>query len=78
MPPLRERPDDLAPLVRILLDKRARTRKPKCTVAAEAMAILRLNIPWPGNVRELQNVIERALVLGTGTMMSRTFRRVSR
>jgi len=70
VPPLRERPDDLAPLVRCLLDKLgAKLRKPHCTIADEAMAVVRRHT-WPGNVRELQNVIERALVLGTGTVIS--------
>ena len=69
VPPLRERSDDLAPLVRHLLDKHAaKLRKPKCSVSAEAMAVIRRH-PWPGNVRELENVIERALVLGHGTVI---------
>jgi DNA-binding NtrC family response regulator len=69
VPSLRERPEDLAPLVRHLLDKQAaRLRKPHCTVSSEAMAVIRRHA-WPGNVRELQNVIERALVLGLGTVI---------
>jgi two-component system, NtrC family, response regulator HydG len=69
VPPLRERPDDLAPLVRYLLDKlAAKLRTPPCSVSAEAMAMFRRH-SWPGNVRELENVIERALVLGPGTMI---------
>jgi transcriptional regulator of acetoin/glycerol metabolism len=35
----------------------------------EAMAVIRRHT-WPGNVRELQNVIERALVLGAGTIIN--------
>jgi DNA-binding NtrC family response regulator len=70
VPPLRERPDDLEPLVRFLLDKHgAKLGKPGCTVTPEAMALLRRHT-WPGNVREMENVIERALVLGTGTVIS--------
>jgi DNA-binding NtrC family response regulator len=70
VPALRERPDDLAPLVRCLLDKLgAKLRKPHCTISDEAMAVVRRHT-WPGNVRELQNVIERALVLGTGTVIN--------
>jgi DNA-binding NtrC family response regulator len=71
VPPLRERPDDLAPLVRTLLDKHgARLRKPNCTFSDEAMSAIRRHA-WPGNVRELENVIERALVLGAGTVINR-------
>jgi two-component system, NtrC family, response regulator HydG len=69
VPPLRERSDDLAPLVRHLLDKlAAKLGKPECWVSAEAMAVIRRH-SWPGNVRELENVIERALVLGLGTVI---------
>jgi transcriptional regulator with PAS, ATPase and Fis domain len=64
VPPLRERPDDLLPLVHHFLDKHGRLLG-KCgsTVSKDAMAALRRH-RWPGNVRELENVIERALVLG--------------
>ena len=70
VPPLRERPDDLAPLVRHLLDKHGtKIGKPDCTVSDEVMAVLRRHT-WPGNIRELENVIERALVLGAGPLIS--------
>jgi DNA-binding NtrC family response regulator len=69
VPPLRERPDDLTPLVRYVLDKQgAKLGKPGCTVSAAAIQVLRRHT-WPGNVRELENVIERALVLGTGSVI---------
>ena len=64
VPPLRERPEDLVPLVALLLEKHCRRlgRGP-CSVSLEAMEALRRH-SWPGNVRELQNALERALVLG--------------
>jgi len=66
VPPLRERPDDLDPLVRHLLNKHGpKVGRCDCTVSDDVMAGLRRH-PWPGNVRELENVIERALVLGAG------------
>jgi transcriptional regulator with PAS, ATPase and Fis domain len=69
VPPLRDRPDDIEPLVRYLLDKHgAKLGKPGCTVSAQAMTLLRRHA-WPGNVRELENVIERALVLGGGKVI---------
>jgi len=69
VPPLRERTDDLVPLVRYLLDKHgAKLGKLGCTVSHEAMVELRRHT-WPGNVRELENVIERALVLGNGEVI---------
>jgi transcriptional regulator with PAS, ATPase and Fis domain len=70
VPPLRERPDDLESLVRYLLDKHgASLGKPGCSVSPHAMAALR-RYDWPGNVRELENVLERALVLGTGSVIA--------
>ena len=70
VPPLRERPDDLEPLVRHLLAKHgARLGKHDCSIASDALDVLRRH-RWPGNVRELENVIERALVLGAGTVIT--------
>jgi DNA-binding NtrC family response regulator len=70
VPPLRERPDDLEPLVTYLLGKHgAKLGKPGCTVAPEVLALLKRHT-WPGNVREMENVIERALVLGTGRVIN--------
>jgi DNA-binding NtrC family response regulator len=70
VPPLRERPDDLEPLIGYLLDKHgAKLGKSGCTVSPEAMAVLKRHT-WPGNVREMENVIERALVLGTGKVIN--------
>jgi DNA-binding NtrC family response regulator len=64
VPALRERMEDLLPLVGHFLDKHgARLGRPSCTVRIEALEALRRH-DWPGNVRELENVIERALVLG--------------
>jgi transcriptional regulator with PAS, ATPase and Fis domain len=66
VPPLRERPDDLVPLVRHFLEKHgALLGGSDRWVSSEAMAVLCRHC-WPGNVRELENVIERALVLGDG------------
>ena len=66
VPPLRERLEDLPPLIEHLLDKlSARLGLHGCTIAPEVMKTF-AEYPWPGNVRELENVIERALVLGSG------------
>jgi DNA-binding NtrC family response regulator len=70
VPPLRERPDDLEPLVRHLLHKHgAKVGRADGAVSDEAMAAIRRH-SWPGNVRELENVIERALVLGAGPVVT--------
>ncbi len=69
VPPLRERPDDLAPLVAHFLARHGRRLgRPEATVSLEAMELFRRH-SWPGNVRELENAIERALVLGRGPVI---------
>jgi DNA-binding NtrC family response regulator len=63
LPPLRERREDIPPLVEHFIQKYAgENQKEVRGVAPEAMALL-LDHPWRGNVRELENVIERAVVL---------------
>ncbi len=68
LPPLRERQDALAALVAHLLEQASglagRVLQPP---DAAALAGLK-SYPWPGNVRELQNVIERAAILGAGSL----------
>jgi DNA-binding NtrC family response regulator len=64
VPPLRERMEDLLPLIAHFLEKHGRRLgRTGCTLAPEAMTALRRH-HWPGNVRELENALERALVLG--------------
>jgi len=66
VPPLRERPEDVLPMARRLVDSASRRlnfRKIELS-AADEEALLRYS--FPGNVRELQNIIERAVVLGAG------------
>ncbi len=69
VPPLRERPDDLRPLVGHLIAKHARRLgRAGPQVDAGVMALLE-RYAWPGNVRELENTIERALVLGSNSVL---------
>ncbi|HEX5773504.1 MAG TPA: sigma-54 dependent transcriptional regulator, partial [Geomobilimonas sp.] len=63
IPPLRERVEDILPLVRFFLVKYCREMKrPLMTIAKNAMEALEL-YSWPGNVRELENVVERTVAL---------------
>jgi DNA-binding NtrC family response regulator len=63
IPPLRERHEDIAPLVQhILAALAARAGMSVPTVPRETLAQL-VEGEWPGNVRELANVLERALIL---------------
>jgi DNA-binding NtrC family response regulator len=66
LPPLRERREDIEPLVLFFLQRYAeQNRRDMRRVHAEAMRLLREH-DWPGNVRELQNYVERAVILGIG------------
>jgi transcriptional regulator with GAF, ATPase, and Fis domain len=67
LPPLRERKEDIPLLVHFLVRKfAARIGKRIDGVTEQAMRQL-VDYPWPGNVRELENVLERAVILATGT-----------
>src|SRR5437899_1417052 len=66
LPPLRERREDIPPLVAHFVPRlSAELGRPVRSVTPEALAILE-PYHWPATVRELENVIERALVLGSG------------
>jgi DNA-binding NtrC family response regulator len=63
IPPLRERPEDIAPLATHFVDVLSRDlRQPTREIAPAAMAALE-RYTWPGNARELRNVLERILLL---------------
>ena len=69
LPPLRERISDIPLLARHFLDRMVReSGKPVQGFSDEAIAALQAH-RWPGNVRELQNVIERAVLLGKGSII---------
>jgi len=61
VPPLRDRPEDVLPLVRLFLTKSGTTLE----FGAEALRQLE-RYRWPGNVRELQNVLEQVASLVSG------------
>jgi transcriptional regulator with PAS, ATPase and Fis domain len=64
LPPLRERREDISPLVEYFLTYFAeRFDIPRRTIEPEALAVLE-HYAWPGNVRELMNVIESAYTFG--------------
>jgi DNA-binding NtrC family response regulator len=67
LPPLRERRDDIEPLVLFFLQRYAeQNRREMQRVHPDAMRLL-YEHNWPGNVRELQNYVERAVILSAGT-----------
>jgi transcriptional regulator with PAS, ATPase and Fis domain len=69
VPPLRERPEDIAPLARhfLRLAQRDFSREVE-GFTDDAMAALR-RYRWPGNVRELMSVVRRAVVVGDGPLI---------
>ncbi len=70
MPPLRERPEDIAVLAAHFLKRSAEeNKKPKRALSNEAIQCL-ASYHWPGNVRELRAAIEHAVVLAAGTMIT--------
>lgn len=69
LPPLRTRRSDVSELARYFLHASAtRLRRPARSLSAEAVQKL-MEYPWPGNVRELQNVMERAAILATTSVV---------
>jgi two-component system nitrogen regulation response regulator NtrX len=63
VPPLRERKQDIPPLVREFLREFGRQYgRPRMDVSEEALEALAQH-NWPGNVRELKNLVERVLIL---------------
>jgi len=69
LPPLRERRDDIPPLVQHFLDRAcAHQRRERKQVAEAAMRIL-CDYSWPGNVRQLRNCIDRLVAVVEGQVV---------
>jgi two-component system response regulator PilR (NtrC family) len=69
LPPLRERPEDIAPMAASFLSKmREELGRPQLDFSPETVELLS-RWKWPGNVRQLQNVIERAATLSDGDIL---------
>jgi two-component system response regulator AtoC len=71
VPPLRERRDDILPLIETFIRRFNRTfnrEAPVTGLSPDAQAVL-LGYEWPGNVRELENAIERAVLLADGAVL---------
>ncbi|MBL8307251.1 MAG: nif-specific transcriptional activator NifA [Rubrivivax sp.] len=65
LPPLRERRDDIPPLVAHFIDRYNKENRRQLKVTPEAMKVL-ASCYWPGNVRELENCIERTATMVQG------------
>jgi formate hydrogenlyase transcriptional activator len=70
VPPLRERVDDIPPLIWRFVGEFARAfRKPVEAIPRENLTALQ-RYAWPGNIRELRNVVERAMIVATGPRLT--------
>ena len=69
IPPLRERGNDIILLAEHFLDRYTRKYKKKIHGLTREAKNKLLKYAWPGNVRELQHTIERAVILGDGSML---------
>lgn len=70
LPPLRDRPEDIEPLVQKFVHSLNESNKKRRIdrISERALAVLRSH-SWPGNVRELQNVVQYAFLLGDGPVL---------
>jgi PAS domain S-box-containing protein len=63
LPPLRERKEDIQPLVSYFVDRYAKRSGRKIRGIRKSALDLLESYSWPGNIRELQNIIERSLIV---------------
>jgi two-component system response regulator PilR (NtrC family) len=69
LPPLRDRREDIPLLIAHFIKKLSNeVGRPVRGVAPDALAVLE-QYHWPGNIRELENVVERAIVLGSSELL---------
>lgn len=67
LPPLRERKEDIIPLVNYFLSKK--TPSGRTISLADRTILYLLNYSWPGNIRELEHAVERAIVMTQGALL---------
>ena len=73
LPPLRERKEDILPLVEFFIEHYNRKFRKSIRGLAEDTRRLLMNHDWPGNVRELKNAIERAMILEDEAVLRPTY-----
>jgi DNA-binding NtrC family response regulator len=70
IPPLRERNEDILPLIKHFIEKNClEMKRPVMAISKESIETLEL-YNWPGNVRELENAVERMVALTDGNLIS--------
>jgi len=69
VPPLRQRREDIPLLVWAFVEEFSKSLgRPIRAIAKENMEALE-RYPWPGNIRELRNIVERAMITGSGSVL---------
>jgi two-component system response regulator AtoC len=72
LPPLRERPDDIPVLALSFLQKFSKIHNKEIhSIEPECLEFMK-NYRWPGNIRELENIIERAFIVESSSIMTKT------
>jgi len=70
IPPLHERPTDIPILVEYFVHRLSKRAGRKITgISGKTLELLQ-SYPWPGNIRELQNVVERAVIISDGELLT--------
>lgn len=69
IPPLRERPEDIVPLVMHYVRKFANSMNKNIVEIPDAAVRVMRAYSWPGNIRELRNFIERSVILSPGPVL---------
>jgi chemotaxis protein methyltransferase CheR len=69
VPPLRERPEDIPPLVDFYVRKITRRLGKQAQLIPKTVMTAITSYHWPGNVRELENVLERGVINSSGTKL---------
>jgi formate hydrogenlyase transcriptional activator len=77
LPALRERPDDIPPLVHHFAMVYAHRMSKSITAVSEEFIAALTRHSWPGNVRELQNFVERSVILANGPVLSGSLPKVT-
>ncbi|MEI6949078.1 sigma 54-interacting transcriptional regulator [Paraflavisolibacter sp. H34] len=73
LPPLRERPEDLEPLLHFFVGKYSKqTGRPIRKIAPKVLQQLR-SYAWPGNVRELEHLVERSVLLAADGLLQEVY-----
>ena len=76
IPPLRDRKEDLSLLVNYFLERHAQKNRRKIKTISPGVLKSLSDYDWPGNIRELEHLIERAVLMNTGNVISRMNSRI--